>query len=257
MILIRLVCLGRWDRLRLIGFDGSALESVRLAILRFHQRDANDRYGKGVAEYKLKGYPFACAGDEAVNGRQLICRMLEGLRDRGWEVLTGIDLSGKRTVEKSLFLMTRCESARLKFACVAPADLDRIWLINFPHQISQLIKQTVVEHYAPGIVNEAARDASSIHELVLHGPPWSQNSSYNLHARSMLMMVIKVLSTYGWKLVASADVTAKYIHHDNGLDYPIDVQSMYFCFNGLPQGVSVPNSATVTSFSELSVFDLE
>jgi hypothetical protein len=63
----------------------------------------------------------------------------------------------------------------------------------------------------PGVASEAARDASAIHEIVLQGPPWSQNSSYNLHARSMLLMMIKDLSTYGWKLVATSDATAKYV----------------------------------------------
>ena len=46
---------GRWDRLRLISFDRSALEAARLSVLRFHQPDPDDRYGGGVAEYKLKG----------------------------------------------------------------------------------------------------------------------------------------------------------------------------------------------------------
>ena len=201
-------------------------------------------------------YPFSCAGDEAVSARQFMCRMLETIRDRGWEALSGIDLGPKRSFEKSFFLLGRCESARLKFACIAPADLDRLYLINFPHQISQLLKQTVIKHYLPGIAGDQVKDASAIHELVLQGPPWSQNSSYNLHARSMLMMMIKDLATYGWKLVSCADTTAKYVHHDNGVDYPTDVHALYFCFNGVPKGVSVPNSATV-SFAELRVSDLE
>ena len=73
------------------------------------------------------------------------------------------------------------------------------------------MKQTFRKHYMPGVASEAARDASAIHEIVLQGPPWSQNSSYNLHARSMLLMMIKDLSTYGWKLVATSDATAKYV----------------------------------------------
>ena len=153
--------------------------------------------------------------------------------------------------------MGRCESARLKFACVAPADLDRLYLINFPHQIGQLLKNTVSKYYLPGVSNEETRDASSIHELVLQGPPWSQNSSFNLHARSMLMMVIKDLATYGWKLVASADVSTKYVHQENGIDYPHDVQALYFSFNGLPSGTQIPNTASAVSFAELKVCDLE
>ena len=249
---------GRWDRLRLINFDGPALEAARLTILRFYQKDLSDeRYGSGVAEYKLKGYPFSCAADEAVTARQLICRLLELLRDRGWDITTAIDLGQKRSFEKSILVMGRCESARLKFACVAPADLDRLYLINFPHQIGQLLKETVHKYYLPGVGNEETRDASSIHELVLQGPPWSQNSSFNLHARSLLMMVIKDLATYGWKLVASADVSTKYVHQENGIDYPHDVQALYFSFNGLPSGTQIPNTTSAVSFAELKVCDLE
>ena len=51
--------------------------------------------------------------------------LLETLRDRGWQVLAGIDLGPKRSFEKSILLMSKCESARLKFACVAPGDMDR------------------------------------------------------------------------------------------------------------------------------------
>ena len=78
-----------------------------------------------VAEYKLKGYPFSCGGEEGINARQLICRLLETLRDKGWQVLAGVDIGPKRSFEKSNLLMSKCESARLKFACVAPADMDR------------------------------------------------------------------------------------------------------------------------------------
>lgn len=45
-------------------------------------------------------------------------------------------------------------------------------------------------------------------------------------------------------------------HQENGIDYPIDMQAIYFCFNGLPKGIHVPNSATV-SYAELKVSDLE
>ena len=131
----------------------------------------------------IKGYPYSCQGDDAVNSRQFICRMFEALRDRGWEVASGIDLGQKRSFEKTMILMRRCESARLKFACVAPADIDRLYFINFPHQVCQILKKTVSLHYLPGVASEATRDASAVHEIVLNGPPWSQNSSFNLHAR--------------------------------------------------------------------------
>ena len=62
-------------------------------------------------------------------------------------------------------------SLRLKFACVAPADVDKLYFINFPHQVCQILKKTVSLHYLPGVSGEATRDASAIHEMQLNGPP--------------------------------------------------------------------------------------
>ena len=36
---------------------------------------------------------------------------------------------------KTSFIVSKCESARLKFACIAPTDQDKIWLLNFPYQV--------------------------------------------------------------------------------------------------------------------------
>ena len=46
------------------------------------------------------------------------------------------------------------------------------------------------------------------------------------------------------------------VHQENGIDYPIDMQAIYYCFTGLPKGINVPNSTSV-SYSELKVSDLE
>ena len=41
---------------------------------------------------------------------------------------------------------------------------------------------------------------------------------------------MKVADGLGWKVVASADVSAKYVHPDHGSDYPIDVHSWYLVY---------------------------
>ena len=42
--------------------------------------------------------------------------------------------------------------------------------------------------------------------------------------------MLKKANSLGWRLVASADVSAKYVRQDNGPDYPIDVHSWYFVY---------------------------
>ena len=58
------------------------------------------------------------------------------------------------------------------------------------------------------------------------------------------------------KLMPFSSFQLVHHHQENGIDYPIDMQAIYFCFNGLPKGIHVPNSATV-SYAELKVSDLE
>jgi len=51
------------------------------------------------------------------------------------------------------------------------------------------------------------------------------------HGRALLLGLLGALTDLGWRLVASADVSAKYIHQDNGPDYPLDVHSWYFMYD--------------------------
>ena len=61
------------------------------------------------------------------------------------------------------------------------------------------------------------------------------------HARSMLLLALKEAARYGWQLSASADVSAKYVHQENGPDYPADVHSWFFCYQGCGSGILCHN----------------
>ena len=45
----------------------------------------------------------------------------------------------------------------------------------------------------------------------------------------MLLHLLKKANELGWQLVCSLDVSAKYVHRDNGPDYPLDVHSWFLC----------------------------
>jgi hypothetical protein len=50
-------------------------------------------------------------------------------------------------------------------------------------------------------------------QIVLDGEPWSQNSSFGLHGRSAMILVLRAANSRGWNMIASADVSAK-THRD-------------------------------------------
>lgn len=260
---LAILSLNRNDRLRLINFDYGIRDVVRATILRFFQtKEPDERTYHGAIEFKLKGYPFCCSGSEAVAARQFLCRLLEALRNNGWCVYTTVDISRKVT-DKSVFILRKSESANLKFACVALSDVDTVKFLNFPQQVTRRLRQIIEKSYMPGITDEHSKDASC-HEITLQGYPWSQESSYNLHARSMLLILLREAFQYGWHLSASADISAKFVHTENGPDYPVDVHSWFLSFQGVPRGSSpmVPLDSRNTEnpaveYQELKVSDLE
>ena len=51
------------------------------------------------------------------------------------------------------------------------------------------------------------------------------------HGKALLLGLLGACSDLGWRLVCSADVSAKYMHQDKGPDYPLDVHSWYFMYD--------------------------
>ncbi len=72
---------------------------------------------------------------------------------------------------------------------------------------------------------EASGDGNCL-ELRLRGEPFGDSTSYGLHGRSMLTAVLRVAQDRGWRLAASADVSANRGHDDSGAT--VDVHSWFF-----------------------------
>ena len=51
-----------------------------------------------------------------------------------------------------------------------------------------------------------------------------------IHGRNMICHLINALGSRSWVPVISADVSAKYVHREEGSDYPIDVDSIFFTY---------------------------
>ena len=65
--------------------------------------------------------------------------------------------------------------------------------------------------------------------------PWNSGTDGHdgIHGRNMLLHLISALGSRSWAPVLSADVSAKFIHQENGPDYPIDVDSIFFTYDPL------------------------
>ena len=99
----------------------------------------------------------------------------------GWALTQAIDIS-RSINDKSVLLYTRAQSYSTKFACLALSDVHRLRFLDFSPSHTQELVAVVGREYLPGVVKQYQRD-TACYEMDLEGPPWTQNSSFNLHAR--------------------------------------------------------------------------
>ena len=228
---LSMLSLNRTDRLRLINFsDGRGLiESVAQNLKETNGQIPDRKNYYGSTEFKVSGTPFYSSGYESIASREMIAGVLQVLRQNGYEVLTGIDVS-RKLHDKSSILFRKCNRSFEQHSCISLNDVDKIRIINFPSDTSRALELCIQQHYLPGIQEIKEKGSrTSCCQLKLNGSPWSSyNKIYSIHGKSMLMMLLREASRLKWELVASVDVSAKYVHQDNGPDYPIDVHAWFF-----------------------------
>ena len=110
-------------------------------------------------------------------------------------------------------------------------------MVSVSIQVCQNVIQT---QYVLG-VQRVQRYGNSL-EFKLQGNPWSCgiDGHDGLHGRSLICHLFHALASHNWRPVTSADVSAKYVHQDNGPDYPIDVDSIFFTYDPTPVQPSAP-----------------
>jgi len=217
-----MISLNKKDRLRLVNCVDMA-GPVRETISRHYGEIQREEEKYGSWEFKLSEKPWCCSGELATRSRQLISRISETMLAHGWALSTAIDIT-RSLNDKSVLLFTRAQNYTTNFACIALSDVDRVRLLDFSPSHTQQLREVIERLYLPGVEKQSQRD-TSCYEMDLNGPPWTSNSSFNLHARSALLNVLKKANSLGWRLAASADVSSKYVQH-----YPLDVHSWYFVY---------------------------
>ena len=100
--------------------------------------------------------------------------------------------------------------------------------------------QVIQTRWMQGLQQQAIYAGSM--EFKLKGWPWcsTRYSCEGTHARAMLCYMLQALTAKNWRLITSADVSAKYVHRDKGEDYPIDVHSWYFMYDATLAATAAP-----------------
>jgi len=98
--------------------------------------------------------------------------------------------------------------------------------------IVDAVRRCIAHNWPKGVDREC--DYYGSVEFKLCGNPWSPfSSNESCLARVMMCRLLATFSQYGWRVISSADVSAKYHHQDNGPDYPVDVHSWFLAYTGV------------------------
>jgi len=225
---ICMVSLNHKDKLRLV--DCMDLKDVVLNTITNNGNEIQEHKEKyGVYAIKLRGYPWSCYGDEAIQSRRLISRIAETFLSQGWALTGGIDLSRQMNDKSSLVFSRIPVPFTTTFGCISLFENDIIRLLDMPEDVTQALLTTIKNNYAPEI-NAEGRQDEHCYEIKLNGRPWGISKDDNIHGRNLMVHLLACATSLDWQLVCSADVSAKYRRQKNAPDYPIDVHSWWFVY---------------------------
>ncbi|XP_066921998.1 uncharacterized protein [Clytia hemisphaerica] len=228
------VSLNRMDRLRLIHMEPNVVSAIENCVRQTWVRGVQEVLDKRPLcyELKLRGYPWWCYGEEGVSARLLICRILETMASIGYYIVSGLDVTRKDN-DKSLLLFRQGAPMQARFLVCSLNSTDKVKLINAPNEVVQAAQRI----FALWVLGHQVKPAAELppgcsYQVKLNGNPWSNMMVKDgYHGRALLLGLLGAFSDLGWRLVTSADVSAKYVHQDKGPDYPLDVHSWYFMYD--------------------------
>ena len=222
-----IMSLNRNDRLRLIGAP-SYVEIKTEEVIGEHWGVQGVGEYAGSFEVKLYGTPWWSDGEDTVKSRNVIAMIIIQLKSLGWEVGATVDVS-RKLQDKTVFIFRQCPPETQDFAVLSFHESDKIRFLSSASNIFML---------TDGI--DRTLDAANLTQNIsyywkakqwqIKGVPFSGNVNHGVDQRLIIHQLTQILKHFhslGWRLVASADISAKY-HKSNNQEYPLDTHSWFF-----------------------------
>ena len=233
--------LSRYDRLRLLQLPTSMVPVIKECINNFwYLRLLKQRDYHGTTEFKLGGCPWWADGNDAIESRYFISCLIGTLKMHGLEVCGTLDLS-RHNNDKSTFLLRQCQPRALAHMCISFNKTNRIRLIVSSSDISEeaelrlttKMNETIKQRW----VALGPRNYGKSIEWKLEGDPWDTEGLYSDQTRGvyLLCLLLEVVQPLGWRLVSSADVSAKNLDsNERGyalVGKPEDMHTWFFLYD--------------------------
>ncbi|KAG0055374.1 hypothetical protein BGZ83_008766 [Gryganskiella cystojenkinii] len=205
------ISLNSTDKIRLINVPFDLTDLIRATILSSwgNPVQKEDRIAS-AHEFKLKGNPWIGAGEESVRSRRLVCQVMKGMAERGWNLIQAADISKQEHDQDSLFFENMTGSRgivdiNVEMFAMSFNKMDTIRLIDAPPQFISLVKDAIIKSWPKGLQKEG--DYAGSYEFKLRGNPFYASKEQAIYCRMLLCHVLGVLRNQGFKLYSSVDVS--------------------------------------------------
>jgi hypothetical protein len=224
--------LNMFDRLRMIQFAAGDIELVRQAIKKVWMKGIQEeRNYHGAHEFKLKGNPWFGQGNDAVPSRSLMASVFSTLYNKGWILVASTDIS-KKQMDKDSFLF------RLQIPPPEPCTWmaisfnrgDRLRLIDAPRELIEPFRAMLKP-----LLQQEGWKVPNAYEFKCRGYPWFAQGSEAVSTRIMLLYMLQILETQGFRLYASIDQNT-----GPGGDSSVSETDTWFCCRSLSWSKGTP-----------------
>jgi len=216
------------SRMRLVDCEDMVAD-LRQTILQNGNGIEEEKAREHYYKFGLAGKPWSCYGgeDESIQSRRLIARIGETMLKKGWALTGAMDIT-RFVSEKSVLLYQRCLPSSAHFACIVLNYSVQVSLVDFPYNDQEALKSVISQSYLPGI-DTCESKSSNVIIMNLNGKPWNYTHDvYGMHGHSLMVHLLSKAIQLGYVVVASADVSAKYIKTKRD-HYPLDADTVYLC----------------------------
>ena len=220
--------LNKNDRIRLINPPTDLISAVRTAIVEAWPLGIQEEFNVNVGyEFKIKGNPWWCHGEETVFSRRLVSNIFRLVRQYYWSLYATCELSTHLNSKSAFFFRYDPILTNNRPLCISLNESDRIRVIDGTQNHINAVANAIANGWSAGIQEQSLYSLSF--QFKLRGYPFSGNFSNPIYASVVMMYIISNLQNQGATFLCSASVSGKY-HSDENESYPIDLSSLFFFF---------------------------
>ncbi|KAI9639662.1 uncharacterized protein MKK02DRAFT_39984 [Dioszegia hungarica] len=201
--------LSRSDRIRIIGFPGTIVQALDMAIKRSWAPGVQQQkaYDQASWEWKLAGNPWWGQGKEAVPSRRLLAHVLHALLENGWHLSLSTDLS-KKSMDKDTLIFKSGPAVQRFIFPVSFNESDKIRLIDPPHDRVKQAFDAAIRGAWPLGVQEAREKEHGAYQMKLKGNPWWTSSGDQInYSRMLACSILSAMESQGFELLGSVDMS--------------------------------------------------